>query len=138
MVPFDSTNSGSINSKNFDVGQSLGNIGKFIQAVLKEYFVDQQTEDNRFIIATYFRYTMPGDPTQVRLLAVIKAAGPFFHKIIQLVGDFVSDATPEGKELKSVLNEVKRNLLPIDEYHLHELIEKAEARSNKSAVSRSK
>jgi predicted unusual protein kinase regulating ubiquinone biosynthesis (AarF/ABC1/UbiB family) len=112
------------------VDQGMGKIASFILEVLKNYHAQQAPEDKRFIVATFLRSTMPNDTDDKKLLAVTKASGPFFHKIIQLVGDFVSDATPEGKVLKDTLNEVKRNLLPIDEYNLKKLLEEVERAGN--------
>lgn len=112
------------------VDEGMGKIARFILEVLKNYHSQQAPQDKRFIVATFLRSTMPNDLDEKKLLAVTKASGPFFHKIIQLVGDFVSDATPAGKNLKDTLNEVKRNLLPIDDYKLKRLIEEVEKASN--------
>lgn len=107
----------------------MGKIGDFILEVLKNYHKLQSTMDKRFIIATYLRTTMPDDPIEKKFLAINKASGPFFHKIIQLVGDFIPETTAEGKRLKETLNEVKRSLLPINSYDLDQLIKRVEQAS---------
>lgn len=112
------------------VDESTGKIGNFILEVLRTYFDKQVTVDKRFIFATFLRDSMPDDPDEKKLLAIAKAAGPFFHKILQLVGDFVDDSTPDGKKLKDVLNEIKRNLLPISNYDLQKLIKEVEKAAN--------
>ncbi|HXW52643.1 MAG TPA: AarF/UbiB family protein [Myxococcota bacterium] len=109
------------------VDPGMGKIALFINEILRTYHAQQTLPDRRLIIATFLRSTMPNDPPEKKLLAITKASGPFFQKILQLVGDFVNDATPDGKKLKDVLNEVKKNLLPIDPYHLSLLIKEVEA-----------
>lgn len=116
--------------------EGMGKIGNFILEVLKSYHKRQSTEDKRFIIATYFRTTMPTDPIEKKFLAINKASGPFFHKIIQLVGDFIPETTDEGKRLKETLNEVKRSLLPISSYDIDQLIKRVEqAADNRFKIS---
>lgn len=111
------------------IPSSAGKIGDFIKAVIVNYFPKQTSLDKRFIVATLLRETMPNSEEELKLLAIIKAAGPFFHKIIQLVGDYIPDNTDNGKRLRTVLNEVKRNLLPISDYDLHNLLKEVEEAS---------
>lgn len=85
-----------------------GNLEKFLTNVLNNYFDNQHVVDKRAMLASYMRESGANDPDETKLVALLKAGGPYLQKLLQLLGD-----NAEG-QLKTALDELKTNLSPIN------------------------
>lgn len=86
-----------------------GPVKAFFTEVFSRYFSEQPQEDRRNMVASLLRQSVPGDSPEHRLVAVLKGAGPFMHKVLQLFCDKVPD-----ESTKAALSSVKTGLTPID------------------------
>jgi hypothetical protein len=84
-----------------------GNFGKFMAGVLGGYFDGQATVDKRAMIASFLREARAGDGNEMKLVGLLKGAGPYMQKLLQLFGD-----NAQGP-LKAALGELKAGLSPI-------------------------
>ncbi|MBU6195038.1 MAG: hypothetical protein KGP02_09120, partial [Burkholderiales bacterium] len=72
------------------------------------YCEKQTPMDRRAMVASYLREAAPDDQAAHKLVSMLKGAGPYLLKMLQLFGDNVGDP-----QLKSALNAVKSELAPI-------------------------
>lgn len=86
-----------------------GPIGGFFEEVFKNYFSQQPPEDRRAMVASLLRQSTPADSADLQLAALLKGAGPFMHKTLQLFCDRI-----EVESTKIALSSVKTGLTPID------------------------
>lgn len=86
-----------------------GNFQTFMKAVFTNYFDAQPVMDKRAMIASYLTNSGSTDPGEIKLVALLKAGGPYIQKLLQLFGD-----KAEG-DLKTALDELKTGLSPIND-----------------------
>ncbi len=86
-----------------------GPVGGFFEEVFKNYFSQQPPEDRRAMVASLLRQSTPADSADLQLAALLKGAGPFMHKTLQLFCDRI-----EVESTKIALSSVKTGLTPID------------------------
>ncbi len=86
-----------------------GPIGGFFEEVFKNYFSQQPAEDRRSMLASLLRQSTPSDSADLQLAALLKGAGPFMHKTLQLFCDRI-----KVESTKTALSSVKTGLTPID------------------------
>ena len=86
-----------------------GSMGKFFKEIFQNYFSKQPPEDRRSMVASLLRESTPADNADHQLAALLKGAGPFMHKTLQLFCDMVKDPST-----KTALSSVKTGLTPID------------------------
>jgi len=84
-----------------------GNFGKFMSRVFTEYFNKQDVADKRAMIGSFLRQTCNDDKPEMKLVGLLKGAGPYMQKILQLFGDRATG------DLKEALGELKTGLSPI-------------------------
>ena len=85
-----------------------GNFGTFMKRVFLDYFDNQATVDKRAAVASFLRESGAYDGDSKKLVALLKGAGPYMQKALQLCADFTLD-----KALKNDLGELKTGLSPI-------------------------
>lgn len=85
-----------------------GPLFQFLGKVFDNYCDKQSPLDRRAMVASYLREAAPNDQPSHKLVSMLKGAGPYLLKMLQLFGDNVNDP-----ELKSALNAVKSELAPI-------------------------
>ncbi len=86
-----------------------GPMKSFFDELFKNYFSQQPPEDRRNMVASLMRGSAPTDTSEYQLAALLKGAGPFMHKTLQLFCDKVKD-----ERTKTALSSVKTGLTPID------------------------
>jgi len=91
-------------------GEKKGDFEIFIENVLVNYFSNQATVDKRAMLASFLENSGSNDADEVKLMALLKASGPYMQKMLQLL----SDNAEEGN-LKTALDDMKTNLSPINE-----------------------
>ena len=84
-------------------------MANFFKDVFKNYFSQQPQEDRRSMVASLLRQSMPADSQDDQLAALLKGAGPFMHKTLQLFCDKV-----QVQSTKTALSSVKTGLTPIE------------------------
>ena len=85
-----------------------GPMFEFLGKVFDNYCEKQTPMDRRAMVASYLREAAPDDQAAHKLVSMLKGAGPYLLKMLQLFGDNVGDP-----QLKSALNAVKSELAPI-------------------------
>ncbi len=85
-----------------------GPLFEFLGKVFDSYLEKQNPLDRRAMMASYLREAAPDDQPSQKLVSMLKGAGPYLLKMLQLFGDDVNDP-----QLKSALNAVKSELAPI-------------------------
>lgn len=85
-----------------------GPMFEFLGKVFDTYCEKQTPLDRRAMVASYLREAAPDDQPAHKLVSMLKGAGPYLLKMLQLFGDNVGDP-----QLKSALNAVKSELAPI-------------------------
>jgi predicted unusual protein kinase regulating ubiquinone biosynthesis (AarF/ABC1/UbiB family) len=85
-----------------------GNQARFLSQAIVRYFSGQAPVDQKAMVASYMRGAVPDSPNSQRLAALIKGAGPYLIKMLQMVGDNLEG---EGaREYKDALGFVKSGL----------------------------
>lgn len=111
------------------------NFGKFMSSVLKNYFANQHVVDKRAMLASFLENSGSKDANEAKLVALLKASGPYMQKMLQLLGD-----NAEGR-LQVELNKLKANLTPINddivEAVLLNIVDESEGKIHKIDVSKS-
>ncbi|MFA5490324.1 MAG: AarF/UbiB family protein [Candidimonas sp.] len=90
-------------------GMGEGNFQEFLKQIFENYFDNQSVIDKRAMLASYLTNSGAKDSDERKLVALLKAGGPYMQKLLQLFGD-----RAEG-ELKAALDELKTGLSPINE-----------------------
>lgn len=86
-----------------------GPAGSFFEEVFRDYFKLQPAMDRRSMLASLLRQSLPSNSADDQLAALLKGAGPFMHKVLQLFCD-----TVKNESTKTALSSVKTGLTPID------------------------
>lgn len=86
-----------------------GNMGRYLGKAFKRYYAEQTPNDQKAMLAAYMRSAVPQSSDAQRLGALIKGAGPYVIKMLQMLGDRLGD-TGVQKEMKDALGFVKTGL----------------------------
>lgn len=92
-----------------------GALGEFLNKVFDEYFLPgaQSHADRKAMIASLLSHSSAVAMSQEQTTAMLKGAGPYMHKILQLFGDKIDETDDDAKALKAALGQLKDGLLPI-------------------------
>jgi predicted unusual protein kinase regulating ubiquinone biosynthesis (AarF/ABC1/UbiB family) len=101
------------------IPEALGSyFSRFLKNVIAEYFPQLKPIDKKRIFASLLRNTSTKSDDIDKLMAIVYASGPFFQKLMQLLGDKL-----EKGRLKTALSTVKSKLPSIDPYDLEEYLD---------------
>lgn len=88
-----------------------GNLANFLSQAFRSYFEHQSPLDQRTMLASYMRRSVPESTEVMKLAALVAGGGPYMIKMLQLVGDNVKGE--HEKAMKEALAFVKSGLPPI-------------------------
>lgn len=88
-----------------------GNLANFLSQAFRSYFEHQSPLDQRTMIASYMRRSVPDSTEVMKLASLVAGGGPYMIKMLQLVGDNVKGV--HEKAMKEALAFVKSGLPPI-------------------------
>ena len=111
-----------------DQQQSCGSVeGRFLLKVMKEYLGKASYVDKRMMLASCLRLAKADARIDVKFGALLKGAGPVFHKLMQGIPE---SRIPEN--LRGVFEDMKSNLAPIPtevvNAMLRELVDSSDSR----------
>ncbi|MBH1964587.1 MAG: hypothetical protein I8H77_09650 [Comamonadaceae bacterium] len=84
-----------------------GNFQTFMTRIFESYFDAQPVMDKRAMLASYLTHSRSSDEGEIKLVALLKAGGPYIQKLLQLFGDKAQGS------LKDALDALKTDLSPI-------------------------
>jgi predicted unusual protein kinase regulating ubiquinone biosynthesis (AarF/ABC1/UbiB family) len=91
----------------------------FFQNILNNYFSDLNLEDKKRILAFMIKNLKAENTDTQNLLNWVYASGPYFHKYLQLMADYLEPGNDaQLKELKEGLQNVKNGLPSIHPYYI--------------------
>lgn len=92
---------------------------KFFQNILNNYFPSLILEDKKRILAFMIKHLKAENTETQNLLNWVYASGPYFHKYLQLMADYLEPGNDARlKELHKGLKEVKSGLPHIHSYYI--------------------
>ena len=109
LVDFKFSSLDGVNMLSTLSGIGDGNFSKFLKNIFSNYFDNQSVIDKRAMISSYLTNSGTKDSNEMKLVGLLKGAGPYLQKMLQLFGD-----KAEG-ELKVALDELKTDLTPINQ-----------------------
>ncbi|MBH1964586.1 MAG: hypothetical protein I8H77_09645 [Comamonadaceae bacterium] len=101
-----------------------GNFQTFMARIFENYFDAQPVMDKRAMLASYLTNSKSSDEGEVKLVALLKAGGPYIQKLLQLFGDKAQGS------LKDALDALKTDLSPIKPTIIESVLAGIVAKSN--------
>ncbi len=103
----------------------------FLQNILLGYFPALELADKKRVFAALLLNTLPDSSNADILLSLVYAAGPFFQKYMQLLGDKLqTDGDPQLSLLKKGLMNVKSGLPSIHPFYLRRYLQEIKTAGN--------